>query len=240
MTILPYGDSAILINFKQIISEEINAQAISLSNSISSGKIKGVTFCIPAYCSVTVGYEPQTINYNTIREKIFDLYSSIPIGALKRPVRNINIPVCYEEEFALDKHDIKEQTHLSWEEVIKLHTSIEYTVYMLGFIAGFAYLGTLPLSLKCARKSTPRMNIPAGTVGIAGLQTGIYPKEAHAGWQLMGRTPIRVFDVKAEHPFLFSSGDIVQFSSIDRTQYESYQSEMLQGTFDIKSVISDA
>jgi KipI family sensor histidine kinase inhibitor len=247
MTILPFGDRAVLINFNQLINIEINTQVVALSNAIESHRIPGVTFCIPAYCSITIGYHPDNISFKLLEAKIMAIYSSIADGTtnstsnstINNASRRINIPVCYHQDFAVDKNEIIRQTHLNWQEIVDLHTSIEYRVYMLGFIAGFAYLGTLPEALKCSRKSTPRINIPAGTVGIAGLQTGIYPKKAHAGWQLMGRTPIRVFEANAKNPFLFRSGDLVQFSAIDPDQYKSISYVIDSGNFNIKSVISD-
>ena len=237
MTISPFGDSAVLINFEQIIDAKINARVVALSNTIMSAMIEGVTFCIPAYCSITVGFNPGQIKYSDLVKKINACHLNDTDHIAKAIPRKINIPVCYDEEFAIDRAYVINQTGLSWKKIIDLHTSIEYRVYMLGFIAGFAYMGTLPSPLQCSRKDTPRMNIPAGTVGIAGLQTGIYPTKAHAGWQLIGRTPIPVFDSKAKDPFLFRAGDMVRFYEIDREKYEATTKEVESGKFDMKNFV---
>lgn len=238
MTIMPYGDSAALVNFEQIIDEEINAKVVALSDAILSANIEGVTFCIPAYCSLTVGFNPRLILYRDLIKYINEFNSNTTETPVKSNSRKINIPVCYNEDFALDRDDVVNQTHLSWEEIVRLHTSHEYRVYMLGFIAGFGYMGTLPHALKCNRKANPRMDIQSGTVGIAGLQTGVYPTKAHAGWQLIGRTPIPVFDYKGEDPFLFRAGDRVQFHAIEPDMYVSMRAEIESGKFKTKSVVT--
>ncbi len=238
MTITPFGDSALLINFEQKIDDIINARVVALSNAITSAIIKGVTFCIPAYCSITVGFNPGQIQYSILEKKINNFYLSLATNTKSLKSRKINIPVCYEGEFAIDSTDVINQTSLSWEEIVSLHTSTEYRVYMLGFIAGFAYMGTLPKALACSRKETPRMNIPSGTVGITGLQTGIYPTRAHAGWQLIGRTPIPVFDSKVKDPFIFRAGDRVQFNAIEPELYNTLLTKVESASFDINSIIT--
>ena len=238
MTITPYGDSAILINFEQRIDEKINAEVIAMSNAITSELAEDVKFCIPAYCSITIGFDPVQIKYKDIVDKINSLYLNLTVNPEKSKSRIIHIPVCYEGGFAVDKTDVLIQTNLSWSKIIELHTSRVYRVYMIGFIAGFAYMGTLSQALACNRKESPKMNIPSGSVGIAGLQTGIYPVKAHAGWQLIGRTPITVFDVKMKNPFLFHAGDRVQFSAIDPEMYASILANIESGNFDNKSVIT--
>jgi inhibitor of KinA len=237
MTIVPYGDRAVLINFKQVIDAQINAEVIALTNAITSTNENGVTYCIPAYCSVTVGFNPEQIQYDALADKINTIYKKINNKAEAIKSRKINIPVCYQGDFAIDRADVIHQTQLTWEEIIYLHTSTEYRVYMLGFIAGFAYMGKLPEALSCHRKKNPRAHIPSGTVGIAGLQTGIYPTRAHAGWQLIGRTPIPVFDSKSENPFLFRTGDIVQFHAVEPARYTALIAEVASGKFDMNSVI---
>ncbi len=237
MTILPFGDSAMLINFEQKIDATINERTVALSNAIVSSPIAGVSFCIPAYCSITLGYSPDLIHFKTLEEKIYHLNSTLSDVTVKGNFRRITIPVCYHENYAMDKNEVMRQTELAWENIVELHTSIEYRVYMLGFIAGFAYMGTLPNALSCNRKATPRMYIPAGTVGIAGLQTGIYPTRAHAGWQLIGRTPIPIFDVTAKSPFLFRPGDRVRFSDIDQEEFESIADEVDAGNLNINKYI---
>jgi KipI family sensor histidine kinase inhibitor len=240
MIISSYGDSAVLINFEQKINKKINTNVELLSKAITSALIDGVTFCIPAYCSLTVGFDPRQIQYDHLVNKINAIELNIAESGGKLKSRIINIPVCYQGDFAIDKTDVIAQTKLSWEEIVEVHTSMEYRVYMLGFIAGFAYMGTLPEVLVCNRKAAPRKDIPSGTVGIAGLQTGIYPAQAHAGWQLIGRTPVPVFDIHAKSPFLFRTGDRVQFRSIEPELYATLTADIASGKFNISSVITNA
>ncbi len=239
MTITPFGDRAILLNFEQKIDVLINVQVVALSNAILIEAVEGVMFCVPAYCSITVGFNPEVVQYNTLADKIYHISQNLAENPKLSKSRRINIPVCYESKFGIDRADVMIQTNLSWKEIVDIHTSAEYRVYMLGFIAGFAYMGTLPPVLECKRKETPRIDIPSGTVGIAGLQTGVYPTRAHAGWQLIGRTPIPVFDPMAKNPFLFRVGDMVTFHAIESDTYEAVISSVESGKFDINSVISN-
>lgn len=215
----PYGDRALLINFEQKIDPEINAAVIDLERAVTAGHIPGITFCIPAYCSLTVGYDPGVLSFEELCQKIRDLNIEGQKKELKPP-RSLHIPVCYEEPYALDFAEVCQQTGLSREEVIDLHTRTHFRVYMLGFLPGFAYMGRLPEALFCPRKTTPRLRVPAQSVGLAGFQTGIYPSEAPGGWQIIGRTPLKVFDGAQEDPFLFRPGDEVVFEAISAAEFE--------------------
>jgi inhibitor of KinA len=220
MNIHPYGDCALLINFEQRIAPEINARVIDLNEAIDSAGLPGITFCIPAYCSLTVGYDPMVVRFETLREQITVLAQGGAIGTEYRSSRQLKIPVCYEQPYALDFTDVSRQNGLSREEIIALHTATKFRVYMLGFLPGFAYMGRLPEALFCSRKTTPRLRVPAQSVGLAGFQTGIYPTEAPGGWQIIGRTPLKVFDGAQEDPFLFRPGDEVVFEAISAAEFE--------------------
>ena len=220
MTYQAYGDSAILINAEQKIDLEINASILHLKQTIESSDLPGVTFCIPAYCSLTLGYDPSLIHFEALCNKI----KALKIKKTKDPdSRKLNIPVCYEEGFALDLKEVKSQTGLSQSEIINFHTSTLFQVYMIGFLPGFPYLGKVPEVLFCKRKDTPRLIVPARSVGLAGYQTGIYPSQAPGGWQIIGRTPLEIFDASKAHPFLFRAGDQVQFLAISRSDFESIE-----------------
>lgn len=216
MTFHIYGDNALLINFTQSIDTGINAQVITLQNVLKKSGIQGLTFFIPAYCSLTIGYDPKVIQYQALCEKI----KTLDLNSLNTLKGNIHqIPVCYEHPYALDLEEVSQQTGLSPNDIIQLHTKTIFQVYMLGFLPGFAYLGSLPPTLKVTRKTTPRIKVPALSIGLAGLQTGIYPSEAPGGWQIIGRTPISVFNDKKAVPFLLKTGDRVQFYSISKEVY---------------------
>ena len=207
MTFHPYGDSAILINFEQRIDADINAQVSALTRSIEAANIDGITFCIPAYCSLTVGYDPSILHYEQWSQILQSLINSVQTKVEQKEVRKLQIPVCYDLAFAIDMEEVQRQKDLSVEEIINLHESTTYRVYMLGFLPGFAYMGRLPEALYVKRKTTPRLRVPAQSVGLAGFQTGIYPSIAPGGWQIIGKTPLKTFDGRKENPFLFQAGD---------------------------------
>lgn len=212
----PLGDSALLINFEQRIDPAINRKVVQLYKSIISAQIPGVTYCSPAYCSITLGYNFAHTNYESLCQKIEALE---PETVATNKTKPIEIPVCYESAYAPDMEEMQLQTGLTASEIITKHTTATYQVYMIGFLPGFAYMGTLPEQLKCKRKATPRLRVPARSVGLAGLQTGIYPGEAPGGWQIIGRTPWEIFDPQVKLPCRFQPGDQVTFYSISEAEF---------------------
>lgn len=232
MIYMPYGDSALLINFEQKIDAEINQNVIALHRALEVSGIPGITFLIPAYCSITIGFDNEITSFEELKA-IIDSFAkeemNQPTDSLTRIVK---IPVCYESPFKLDMLDVMEHTQLSRKNIISLHTSITFRVYMLGFVAGFAYMGKLPKALQCSRKDNPRLKVPEGAVGLAGLQTGIYPTEAPGGWQIIGRTPLKMFDHDQPSPSLLQPGDQVQFKAIDKQKF--YEIEKLQSVGEYK------
>ena len=217
MKIQPFGDRALLISFEKRIDPEINQEVINLYHTLkASGHF---TFLTPAYCSLTVGIDRTQYTISEATELIRELAQHPPTNQMAY-VREFTIPVCYEPKFAPDLNEVAELTGLSQEEVVAVHTSQQFRVYMLGFVAGFAYMGTLPDQLACPRKKTPRKLVPKGAVGIAGQQTGIYPVAAPGGWQIIGQTPIHMFDTSREEPNLLFSGDKVRFRSISEDEYK--------------------
>lgn len=219
-----YGDQAILINFEQKIDPAINAAVIALKNAIEQAKINGITYMIPAYCSLTIGYNRGVIEYeilveviNQIRANLSDTLKGIRFE--EKAARQLKIPVCYELPYALDLKELSKEKGISTEKIIDLHTSQTYKVYMLGFLPGFVFMGKIAQELQCNRKVTPRLRVPASSVGIAGFQTGIYPTISPGGWQILGRTPLKIFNPQKENPFRFQAGDEVTFYSISKTEF---------------------
>lgn len=224
ITFHPYGNRALLIQWEQRIDLAVNAEVVQLAAALGGTGIAGVRYCIPAYCSLTVGYDPEVISYGELCERILEIHSAqefTPAGEIAG--RQINIPVCYEGECAPDLDWLSVHTGLEKDQIISLHTSTPFHVYMIGFLPGFPYLGTLPKILHAPRKDSPRKRVPAGSVALAGLQTGIYPLESPGGWQLIGRTPIRMFDPDRESPFYLQAGDEVRFEAIDWRTFQSMQ-----------------
>ena len=220
MKIIPFGDTAILINFEQKIDPLIHQKVIRLNHVISSANLESVQFVIPAYCSLTIGYDPSLVDYKSLCKIIKNLYQKTKVKTLKTSFKKHRIPVCYEKEFAPDLAEVELLTGLSTQEIIDIHTSISFRVYMLGFVPGFVYLGKLPKELFCSRKKNPRQKVAAGSVGLAGFQTGIYPIEAPGGWQLIGQTPIKIFDPTKANPFLFQAGDELRFYAIAKADFK--------------------
>jgi inhibitor of KinA len=209
MTLQPFGDRALLINWEQRIDPELNATVHAWKQAIEQAAIKGVEYSIPAYCSLTVVFNPLQIAFETLAEKIQAL--KIPEPSNGHAGRTIEIPVNYN---GADLPEVAQRTGLSLPEIISLHSNRPYRVYLIGFLPGFPYLGPLPEALHCPRKQTPRQSVPAGAVGLAGAQTGIYPFEAPGGWQIIGRTLLKVFDAQARDPFLLRPGDTVIFKPV--------------------------
>ncbi len=198
---LPNADTAVTVQFKKEISKEVNKKVTALADMIESGDIKGVIETVPTFTSLTVFYDCSVIRAAQLREIIAGLIESSSSGG-KEKATVYHIPVCYDSKLALDMANVCEHTGLTAEEIIKIHTSSPYLIYMLGFLPGFAYLGGLDERIATPRLQSPRLEIFEGAVGIGGNQTGIYPIASPGGWQLIGKTPVKVFDIKREKPSL--------------------------------------
>lgn len=216
-------DQAITIEFAQEINEATNMRVIALQHAIESNPFKGFVECVPAYGSLTV-YFSENISATAIRVLLSELSAQVSetINSSFTPGRKICIPVCYDPSLGLDLHWVSSHLNLSVDEIISLHTSVDYRVYMIGFIPGFPYMGTLPEKLAVPRKQTPSLKIPMGSIAIAGKQTGIYPAEVPGGWQVIGRTPLKMFD-PSQSPFSFlKAGDLVTFQPITLDAFNQY------------------
>ena len=214
-------DQAITIEFAAEINEATNMQVIALQHAIESSPIKGFIEAVPAYGSLTVYFNEQ-VSASTVRSWLSDLSAQISDTSLATEGKQISIPVCYDPSLGTDLPWVSSHLNLSLEEIISLHTSVVYRVYMIGFIPGFPYMGTLPTALEVPRKQTPSMKIPAGSVAIAGKQTGIYPAEVPGGWQVIGRTPLKMFDPTKSPCSFLNAGDIVQFKPITLETFNQY------------------
>lgn len=224
------GDSAATIDFGNVIVEDINKTAIALFKYLSEHRLPGMIEAIPTYSSVTIYFNIPFLRKNISREK--KVYDWIKKELHKIMLHDfshseneknvVRIPVCYENEFANDIHWLAREKNISIEEIIHLHTSRQYRVYMLGFLPGFAYMAEVEEQIAVPRKPQPQA-ILAGSVGIAGKQTGIYPLNSPGGWQIIGRTPLRMFDKDRATPCLLQAGDYVEFYSITRNEFEDHQ-----------------
>jgi len=217
--ILPSGDTAVLVRFGNKISVDINNQLHELSTMIEKSGMEGIIEMVPAYSDLLVLYNPLIISYKDLENKLKKLIAE-PLTQNKTEHQLVKIPVCYDQDFGIDLEEIAAHTSLSIEEIIQIHSSAKYLVYMLGFTPGFAYLGGMDERIACPRKKIPRQDIAAGSVGIADQQTGIYPIESPGGWQIIGRTPLKLFNPGSSSEFLCKAGDYVQFYRIDKNEFE--------------------
>ena len=231
MQIDPLGDSALIVrvvdDFARDPDASVNAVLAAL-RSLEAAAIPGVTELTPAYSTVGVFFDPARIAapeadptdwLKTRIESVLEIRSTEIEGNVEAPL--IEIPVCYDREFAPDLDDVAKAAGLADTDVIHRHSNATYRVNCLGFIAGFPFLSGLPPELATPRRAAPRKEVPAGSVGIGGAQTGIYPRSSPGGWNLIGRTPLCLFDVRSEPPTILQAGDRVRFRQISREEFES-------------------
>jgi inhibitor of KinA len=220
------GDNALIIDFGNVIDESTNKVVHSLFYQLQNDPIPGMIEAVPAYSSLTIYYDVLFIR-NKLNKQItafewdsesLKKYISKENIETGDPQLLIKIPVCYENEYAPDLGFIASRNNISTEEVIYLHTATTYHIYMLGFLPGFAYMGMVDEKISSSRKQKP-VFVEAGSIGIAGKQTGIYPFRSQGGWQIIGRTPLKLFDKEKINPVLFKPGDKIQFYSITNDEF---------------------
>lgn len=229
--ILTAGDSALLIEFEQKIAPEINAQITAFVHLLKGQHIEGVTDLIPAFASLLINYDPRVIGYKDLKARIEELLK-IEVSEEAGDARVFEIPVCYGGEYGPDIANIAENAGLSEQEVIDIHCSKDYLIYMLGFLPGFVYLGGLDERIHTPRLANPRISIPAGSVGIAASQTGIYPLNSPGGWQLLGMTPVKTYDPERETPILVEAGDYIRFVPVTEEEFLKIKKQVDDGTYE--------
>ena len=209
------GDSALLIEWDEAIDPAINARAIATAAAIRGAGISGLRDVVSTYRSVAVFFDPLTVEPDTLRASLVQLSDE------RQPIaqgKTIEIPVTYGGEAGPDLAEVAEWAGLSADAVVERHSGTDYRVFMLGFLPGLGYLGSVDATIAAPRRGTPRVRVPAGSVGIAGRQTGIYPRESTGGWQLIGRTAVKVFDTSRTQPALLAPGDIVRFKPVSSSE----------------------
>jgi KipI family sensor histidine kinase inhibitor len=215
--IVEAGDAAVIVEFAERIDSGINARAIAMAEAVRGLAQTGIRDVVSTFRSVAIYYDPLRTDQPRLLERLRLLASAEPAPASASPTP-IRIPVDYGGAFGPDLSEVARFANASESEVVRIHTSTIYRVFMLGFLPGFAYLGAVDPRIAAPRRLTPRRSVPAGSVGIAGAQTGIYPMATPGGWQIIGRTEVRPFDVSRPDPCLFQAGDSVQFFAADRSQ----------------------
>jgi len=229
--IFPLGDSAVTFDMGNTISEVLNQKALAMQHWLLANPFEGMKDCLVAYSSLTVLYNPVTIKkYYNPATTVFawvaaTLQQAFDNTVQTKPVARelIQIPVCYGDDYGPDLATLAGGRQLTEAEVVTLHTGTIYNVYMIGFLPGFSYMGEVNESIAVPRKQAPTP-VKAGSVGIAGSQTGIYPLNSPGGWQIIGRTPLQLFDPFAPEPVKLQAGDRVQFYAITKREFEEYSS----------------
>ena len=213
------GDSALVIEFGNEISVDINKKIRKMMDDIKKENIDGIVELVPTYCSLLINYDVLKIDYNTLVEKLKTFLNNDLETAEGEEVTLIEIPTLYNDEVGPDLSYVAEHNKISKEEVIKIHTGTDYLVYMLGFMPGFTYLGGMSEKIATPRLESPRLQIYPGSVGIAGKQTGMYPSMSPGGWRIIGRTPLKLYNPDSDTPVYISSGDYVRYVSISEEEY---------------------
>ncbi|TMU84829.1 5-oxoprolinase subunit PxpB [Bacillus sp. BHET2] len=235
-TLRPVGDHAVAIQLGNSIQQETHKLVKAVTYFLETQTIDWLVEIIPAFTTVTLYYDPikiiasnkpfqNTLPYSIVCSEVEHILSQLTIGEQSQS-RIIDIPVCYGGEFGPDLEEVATHNGMSSDEVIQTHSNGEYLVYMIGFAPGFPYIGGMSSDIATPRRESPRLKIPAGTVGIAGEQTGVYPIETPGGWQLIGRTPLKLF--KPEHdeePSLLKAGDQIRFKPISLEEYKALEEE---------------
>lgn len=228
---LPAGDTAIVVEFGDRVDRGLNAQVLRLSALVRAARIPGIVETLPTLRSLLVHYDPLVSDGASVTASI-DRLLHHPHGTATR-TRAWRVPACYEGGHAPDLEEVAKRTGLDPGEVVRLHSSAQYHVYMVGFSPGFPYMGDLPESLALPRRKDPRVRVPAGSVAIATTMTAIYPVESPGGWHLIGATPVRLFDARWQRPALLAPGDTVKFEPVGAREFDEIRAAVTAGRYDV-------
>jgi KipI family sensor histidine kinase inhibitor len=208
-----------VVEFEERIDPAVNARAVATADALRAAAIAGVRDVVPTYRSVAVYFDPLLTDHSGLARRLEEAATE-PLRAERTERAFIRVPVCYGGDFGPDLPEIARFARASEAEVVEIHTSRTYRVFMLGFMPGFAYMGVVDSRIAVPRRETPRVRVPRGSVCLAGVQTSVHPVDAPSGWHLIGRTPVQPFDPSRRDPFLMKPADEVQFYSIDRGEFE--------------------
>lgn len=237
-TISPVGDCAISIDFGQVIDPKINRHIRQIIEQIKDLQLDGIIELVPTYCALLVQYDVMVYSYSDICRILEPTLQESVTDSANELVTIVEIPTVYGGEFGPDLGFVASHNHISEDEVVSIHSGTDYLVYMLGFIPGFTYLGGMDPRIATPRLSSPRTLIPAGSVGIAGEQTGTYPSDSPGGWQIIGRTPVTMYDMSKKQAALLRAVDYVRYVPIDENEFHKIKSlgmEYIPSIYEIES-----
>lgn len=224
---LAAGDTALVVEFGTIVDPAINRRVMRLGEAIRAAGIAGVVDLVPTFRSLMVHYDPVAVPRRALEERVRALLGDT--GGEAVAGRLWRIPTLYGGAYGPDLEEIAEHTGLSVDAVIETHASVEYEVYMMGFLPGLPYLGILPDVLALPRRTEPRVRVPAGSVAMATNLTNVYPSESPGGWHILGRTPVELFDLRRAVPILLQAGDRIRFEPIDETRFRAIRARAETG-----------
>ena len=231
---LSAGDRAVVIELGDSISPECNRRVHNLVAAVEKKAMPEIVDLVPTYRSLLVLYDPIRVTHAEMEERLSAIEHDL-VDSEAENIRVVHLPTLYGGEYGPDLEFVAENAGLTVEEVVETHSGTDYLVYMMGFTPGFPYLGGMDEKLAAPRLKTPRGKIPAGSVGIAESQTGVYPMESPGGWRLIGRTPLRLFDARREPPSLVQAGDYVHFAPVSSDEeYRRIESAVAAGEYDLK------
>lgn len=240
ISIRPFGEHAVLIEWPNNVDEKILEDILQFSSYL---KIQCLNMedweMVTAYNSLTLIQRKKKVDFAPFKKQLLNCYSNR--SGIKRTDKFLwKLPVCYDLDFAIDLEDVATTLGISLDRVVDLHTSHAYTVYGIGFLPGFMYLGGLPKSLEVPRRAEPRQKVEKGAVGLAGKQTGIYPQESPGGWNIIGNCSVPIFKADREEPCFVNVGDKIQFYSISRAEYKLHKIEGEVGIYQFEKIKLDA
>jgi inhibitor of KinA len=227
--ILPAGDRALTVELANEISPEINGRVRALATALARDRLPGIIDLVPTYRSLLVYYDPLRTGPEELKACILNLVVGDNVPSSTGKV--LAIPVAYGGEYGPDMEFVARHAGLSPQEVADIHAGTDYLVYMIGFNTAFPYLGGMSVRISAPRLESPRTRIPAGSVGIAQQQTGIYPVDSPGGWQIIGRSPIRLFDPRRDPPVALEAGDFIRFVPIDASQFSAIERLVRSGAY---------
>jgi len=228
---LPAGDRALLVEFGETIERALSERVLRLAERIKELRLNGVIETLPTFRSLLVRYDPLQTSGATLENEISAHLEDA--GSAHDEVRLWHIPACYDRRCAPDLDEVAERTGLTSDEVVVRHSGTRFLVYVVGFAAGYPYMGDLPSELVLPRRADPRVRVPAGSIAMATTLTGIYPLESPGGWHLIGAAPIRLFDPNWERPALLRPGDFAKFEPVDFAEYERIRAAVERNDYDV-------
>lgn len=238
ITVKPFGDTAVLMEWPQKVDDVILRDILGFQTFLKT-VLEEDWAMVPAYHSLALIHQKKAIDFNMMKDKLLVWYGKAR-DTVKLTRTLWKLPVCYDLDFAPDLKVTAEELKMSPSALVELHTASHYTVYGIGFLPGFMYLGGLPKHLETKRKETPRLHVPGGSVGLAGKQTGIYPQDSPGGWNIIGRCPVPMFNVTLENPCFVNVGDQIQFVAVDRATFDLKMIEGEVGIYQPEKRVLDA